>query len=215
MADAATSDVLHAGGFLLSEANGELSRESGTLLSGQNLVAGAIVGKITVAGASASAVSGTGNGAFALDGTTPVLAGAIAGDYKVECIAAATNGGEFAVKDPNNTVIGFYKVGAAAFATQIKFTIADGGTDFVTGDVFTVTVAAGSGKFKAVNSSAVDGSAVAYGILFEAVNASAADKPCVIIRRQAEVDGDLLTLGTSGYSSTVATQLESLGIKQR
>src|SRR5689334_22471340 len=109
MADAATSDVLHAGGFLLSEANGELSRESGTLLSGQNLVAGAIVGKITVAGAGASAVSGTGNGTFSLDGTTPVLAGAIPGDYKVECIAAAANGGEFAVKDPNNVVIGFYK----------------------------------------------------------------------------------------------------------
>lgn len=40
----------HAGGFLISEADGKLSRDNVTLASGQNLVAGTVVGKITSGG---------------------------------------------------------------------------------------------------------------------------------------------------------------------
>ena len=40
----------HPGEFLISEANGDLSRENVTLLSGQNLASGAVLGKITVGG---------------------------------------------------------------------------------------------------------------------------------------------------------------------
>lgn len=39
----------HAGEFLVSEANGDRSRETGTLLSGQNLKAGTVLGR-TAAG---------------------------------------------------------------------------------------------------------------------------------------------------------------------
>lgn len=38
------------GGFLLSEANGYRSRENGTLVMGQKLTAGAVVGRITASG---------------------------------------------------------------------------------------------------------------------------------------------------------------------
>lgn len=37
----------HRGEFLVSEANGTRSRGTGTIISGQNLAAGAVVGKIT------------------------------------------------------------------------------------------------------------------------------------------------------------------------
>ena len=40
----------HDGGFLMSEADGHLSRENVTLVAGQNLAAGAVLGKITASG---------------------------------------------------------------------------------------------------------------------------------------------------------------------
>lgn len=40
----------HRGGFLVSEAEGTRSREEITVLSGENLVAGAVLGQITVGG---------------------------------------------------------------------------------------------------------------------------------------------------------------------
>jgi hypothetical protein len=40
----------HAGEFLVSEANGHLSRETITVLSGQDLAAGAVLGKVTASG---------------------------------------------------------------------------------------------------------------------------------------------------------------------
>lgn len=40
----------HAGGFILSEANGQRSREQITVLSGEVLEAGAVLGKISASG---------------------------------------------------------------------------------------------------------------------------------------------------------------------
>jgi len=40
----------HAGEFLLSEGNGRISRETITLVSGQDLSAGTVIGKITASG---------------------------------------------------------------------------------------------------------------------------------------------------------------------
>ncbi|MFN3624620.1 MAG: phage tail sheath subtilisin-like domain-containing protein [Hyphomicrobium sp.] len=80
-----------------------------------------------------------GNGAMTLD-ATPYGAGIVAGDYRVECVTAAANGGTFNVIDPSGNVVGQATVGVA-YAGPIKFTIADGATDFAVGDGFTVSVA--------------------------------------------------------------------------
>ena len=40
----------HPGEHIVSEANGTLSREQGVLITGQNLVAGAVLGQITASG---------------------------------------------------------------------------------------------------------------------------------------------------------------------
>jgi hypothetical protein len=40
----------HTGGFLISEADGHLSRDNGILVAGQNLQAGTVLGKITTGG---------------------------------------------------------------------------------------------------------------------------------------------------------------------
>jgi head decoration protein D len=113
------TESIHAGEFLITEANGDLSREEITIVSGQNLVAGAVLGKITA-----------------------------------------------------------------------------------------------SGKYKAYDDAAVDGSQAAAGILFDAVDASAADAKGVGILRHAEVDGDMLNWAsqnagqiTNGITDLLALQI--------
>lgn len=44
------NETTHAGDFILSEANGNRSRDNATLISGQDLQAGAVIGKITSGG---------------------------------------------------------------------------------------------------------------------------------------------------------------------
>lgn len=48
---ATLTETTHAGGFILSEANGNRSREKGVLAEGNKLDAGTVVGKVTVGGA--------------------------------------------------------------------------------------------------------------------------------------------------------------------
>ena len=44
------TEGVHAGEFLLAEANGHISRETVVVQSGENLVAGTVLGKITANG---------------------------------------------------------------------------------------------------------------------------------------------------------------------
>lgn len=175
----------HTGEFLVTEANGSLSRETVTVLSGQNLKAGHVLGKVAVGTATGAAVSGnTGNGTI---GTMSAGATAKAGVYTATCIEPAANGGTFTVEDPDGVNVGTAVVGTA-FAGPVNFTIADGATDFVAGDRFTITVAAGSGKYKEYNPANTDGSQTAVAILYAAVDVTAADTEGVVIARHAEVN---------------------------
>lgn len=80
-----------------------------------------------------------GNGVMTL--ATPAYATVVApGDWSVECVTAATDGGSFVVKDPGGAIVGNVDVGVA-YDGPIKFTIADGATDFAVGDKFKVAVA--------------------------------------------------------------------------
>lgn len=62
------TEDLHAGGFIASEANGTRSRETITIVSGQNLKAGAVVGKITASGKYAAYDNAAENGTEAAAG---------------------------------------------------------------------------------------------------------------------------------------------------
>ncbi|MFN7835689.1 MAG: head decoration protein [Burkholderiaceae bacterium] len=179
----------HAGEFIVTEANGSLSRESATVLSGQNLKAGHVLGKVAVGTATGAAVSGnTGNGAI-----SAVSAGATAkaGVYTANLIEPAANGGTFSVEDPDGVNIGTAVVGTP-FAGPVNFTIADGATDFVAGDRFAITVAAGSGKYKEYNPANTDGSQTAVAILYASVDATGGDTEGVVIARHAEVNAEEL-----------------------
>jgi hypothetical protein len=100
---------------------------------------GTRVGVAAAAGtAVAAAYAGnTGNGTM---GAVTVSAGAKAGVYQLVIIEPAANAGRFTVEDPDGIIIGVGTVGVAFSAGGLAFTLADGVTDFVSGDGFTITV---------------------------------------------------------------------------
>lgn len=186
--------------------------ENIVLLAGQNLTRGTLLGKIGVAaGASETHVGNTGNGVMTLDATTPVKPGAKAGVYRVTAIAAAANGGTFRVEDPDGFVLGDVAVGAT-FDDDIKFAIADGATDFVVGDTFLVTVAAGSGKYVKSLAAAADGSQVPDAILAHDCDATSADKETVAYKG-GWFNESRVTYGTGHTAETVREGLRAKGIQ--
>lgn len=197
----------HKGEFIVTETEGTISRETVTLLAGQNLKAGHVLGKVSVGTATAQASSGnTGNGAIS---AVTVGVGAKAGIYTVTCVEPAANAGTFLVEDPDGVTVGTAHVGVA-FTGPINFTLADGSTDFVSGDRFLVTVAAGSGKYKEYNPANADGAQTAVALLLDNVDATAADKEVVIIARHAEVNGAELIWFTGATDLQKATAIAQL-----
>jgi len=132
----------------------------------QTIVRGSVLGKVKY-----GAITVTPDGGNTGDGTVTaaaVLAGTgapIVGDYVLTCISAVTKGGVFKLEDPNGNLVAgslAIEVGSpTAFSVGgITFTITDGAADFVAGDLFTLALAAGSGKYKLLDVAAVDGSGV-------------------------------------------------------
>ena len=202
----------HTAEHLHAEANGTRSREVINIASGQNLSRGAVLGKSSIGAATAAAKAGgnTGNGTIS---AVTRLNGAKVGVYTARFTAATA----FNVEDPNGDVIGSGSTGAA-FSDDVSFTITAGGTPFVAGDGFDITVAAGADTWKAFDPAAVDGSQVPAGILFAAVDASAGAKKGVAHVRDVEVIGSLLVwpVGISGPNKTAAlAALAGLGIIAR
>ncbi len=204
------------GAFLVSEANGLRSRSVITVLSGEELEAGHVVGAVTLgAGTSAADAGNTGNGTM---GAITVGATAQVGDYVLTVLEAASDAGLFQVVAPDNSVVGLGTVAVAFSGGGLSFTLADGATDFAVGDFFVLSVAAGSGKYVEWNVSSTDGSQNAAGVLFEAVDASSADAPGVLIDRDAEINADEITYFTgasAGNKATALASLAALGIKAR
>lgn len=182
-----------------------------TLVSGQNLTRGALLGRTTVGAAVSAAKAGgnTGNGALTLDVTTPVLVGAKSGVYTVRCIAAATNSGTFRVEDPDGNVLGDVAVGAT-FADDIKFAIADGATDFVVGDGFDITVAAVD-KYTLSLAAATDGSQVPAAVLAIDCDASGGDKSTTAFF-SGEFNGAKMTFGTGHTAASVEATFRKAGV---
>lgn len=177
-----------------------------TLLLGQNLTRGALLGKRTVGAVAGAAIAGnTGNGTI-----TGVAAGVSPkpGVYKVICIEPAANAGTFEVIDPEGVFVGKANV-AVAFAGPVAFTINDGAADFISGDGFDVTVAAGDGKALQSVLAANDGSNVPDCILAEDCNATAADAECLVYTTGTFADAALLL----GAGHTIASVREGLRAK--
>lgn len=99
----------------------------------------------TAGAAVGAAVAGnTGNGTITAAPT--VGAGAKVGVYRAVCIEPATDLGKFTVENPDGVTVGVATVGTEFVGGGLTFTIADGDTDFVSGDSFTITVASVPGN---------------------------------------------------------------------
>lgn len=200
--------------WLKFEAEGDYSRSMGVLAAGA-LKSGTVLGQFLSAGATVEKAAGfVGAGTLTVDATDPVLSGAQLGEYRVRCIAEASNSGTFRVTAPDGSVLGDVVVGAT-FANNIKFVIADSGEDFDIGDTFIVTAAEGNGRWGILNPDATDGTEIAAGVLIEDADASEGIADAVILRRQAIVMPEKMIWpdGISSDEKALAlANLESVGI---
>lgn len=204
--------------WLSWEVERNYSRENITILAGSGatrpLTDGMVLGKATKGAATGAAVAGgTGNGTITAAPT--VGAAAKVGVYRLVCIEPATNLGKFTVEDPDGIVIGVATAGTE-FTTHLTFTIADGSTDFVSGDSFTITVAAGSGKWVQLDLSGTTGTEDAAGILVGDFTApDGADIVGAAVVRNARIVAGKLTWpagATTDQKNAGLAQLLALGI---
>jgi len=212
-----TEDLARTAGYIVSEAAGHRSRDQITIASGSGVLkAGAVLSFVDAASGTATAAGGalvgTGDGVLTL-ADPAVGAGVKAGVYKVLCIDPATDGGTFAVEDPDGIIVGSATVGVA-FTGVVKFTIADGATDFTAGSWFPITVTkadpAAVGAYVPF-----DGSRPAAAILYEGVDATSAAGRRTATLRDSEVQTDLLVWATgvtSDQKLAALASLASLGI---
>lgn len=152
-----------------------LQHKTFTLLSGQSLARGAVLGLIALGAATVTPDDvNTGDGVL-----TPAaeIKGALTqvGTYHLVCITEAANGGTFAVFAPDGSRLADAEVAVAYAGDHLNFTISDGANDFDIDDVIDVVIAAGSGKAKQSLTAAVDGSQNPVSILATAADASDAD----------------------------------------
>lgn len=183
----------HAGECIVSEANGTRSRETVTLAASQDLEAGTVLGRLTgTATAVGAAVAGNTAGSGAITAAPTTSAGVKAGVYRLVCIEPGTNAGKFLVSDPDGIVIGVATAATEFSGGGLTFTIADA-TDFASGDAFTITVTIVPGAYTQFNQDGTDGSQIAVGILIYGVTTGQTTAPCVILARDAEVNGAELT----------------------
>lgn len=180
-----------------------------TILAGAGaLVKGTVLGKVTKGTVTITAGTNTGNGAA---GAITRGAKTKVGNYTLRCITAATNGGTFAVFDPDGYRLDDLKVTVAYSNGHFGVTIADGTTDFIVGDTFTVAVPAGSGKFVAYDADNTDGSQVADCILARASDASGASD-----QKAFAIDfGEVRRAELTGIDDAGAAQLEAKNIYMR
>lgn len=139
----------HAGEFLISErlGVGAPSRETITVLSGQDLAAGAVIGRVSKGIGRVSiptvTTSGSSNGTVSKVFAGPEVE---VGTYTLTCTATATNGGTWSLTTPSGkTLPSLVMTAGSGTATNyrsrhLNFTITDGSGDFEEGDVFSFVV---------------------------------------------------------------------------
>ena len=180
-----------------------------TLLSGENIVRGTVLGKVTYGAATPAAYAGNTGGSGTI-GAVTTGAGTKVGVYNLVCIEPGTNAGKFTVEDPDGITVGVATVAVAFSGGGLGFTISDA-TDFVAGDGFTITVAAGSGKYRKAASANTDGSAAPVAIAASDVDATAGDKELVIYTR-GDFNEQALTFGTGVTAVSSRDALKALDL---
>lgn len=162
----------------------------------------------------AAAVAGTNTGNGTSSAVTTTGNAPVNGVYTIEFNDAT----HYVVSTPDGRECGHGTTGVAFAGGGLGFTITAGGTAFVAGDSFQITVGNGSGKFAPLSLTAADGTAIAAGILFATTDVTSADKTAVSFARDGEVNLSELVWPTGSTAAEIAAgvaQLKALGIIAR
>ena len=200
--------------FLVWEEERGKSREKVTILSGENIALAEVLGKITLSCPATGTAGGGNTGARTCDSVTAGPKAKI-GTYTLTCIAEATGAGTFAVADPDGFALASATVGTAYVNDHINFTLTDAGEDSNLGDIYTIEITAGSGKYVEVDPTAVDGSQNAAGVAIANYNALTADTAGVAIVRDAIITSSNLVWpsgATEPQKTAWLAQLADTGI---
>lgn len=179
---------------IISEASNQRSRENVVVTqTGTALASGTLLTKVDAgAGTFAMDAGATGN---PTSGAITIGAAAVPGVYLIEFTAATT----FRVEDPNGVTIGTGVLSAAFSEAGVGFTLTAGATPAVAGDLATITVAAGSGKYIAYTADGAAGPADA--VLYNWLPALTGDAKAVAFVRDAELNrGELTGLDAAGQA---------------
>lgn len=118
----------------------EMNREAITIDTDRALPAGSIL--VRAYSDSVTAHGGnTGNGTLTVDRFGEDV---VEGIYVARCTEVRTDRGIFELRAPNGGVIGEANVGTQFLSSQLVLSIADGSTDFVSGDSFNIEIVGGS-----------------------------------------------------------------------
>lgn len=188
-----------------------------TVLSGATvntvtpLPRGTVLGQQTIGtGATSVAGTNTGTGTFVVDATTPVQANAQVGAYTITILAT----GRALLQDPLARAVREYEFSSGGTVTindQIKGVLTDTSTHFVAGDSFTVTVAAGSGKWVPCVKTALDGSNVPLAILADVCDPSGGDVNAGVYQ-SGEFNQNAITFDSGWTVATLVPFLRDVSI---
>jgi len=191
----ALTEGRHPGEAIMSEGNGDISRENVTVAASQTIKANGLVARKAVAtGIVATAAANAGNaaGSGVLTLADPAVSARVKdGVYNVTCIEPVSGGAKFEVTDPSGRQVGIATEGVA-FDGEIKFTISDA-SDFAAGNGFTVTVEADAEDYQhvAFDPDNNDGSEVPVGMsIYPVATGSGETKAASVISRLATLNGN-------------------------
>jgi hypothetical protein len=203
----------HAAEFLLSEGQGNFSRDSIVIAASQAIVPGSVLGKRAVVAdvvATASAADGNvaSSGIIAM-GSPAVTSKVKDGRYKGIAVTATTVRWE----DPDGKEIGVSTHGSVFSKGGVKFTITAGGSANAAGDEFYIDVAADSADFEfgAHDPSATDGFEIAAAVALYGATTGADERTSIsAVTRLAEVNGKLLSWDADITAAQKADAVQAL-----
>ena len=206
------TETRHSEGFIVSEImGGRLARDQGTLVSGQKVTAGTVLGSVLPTTATATALrTNVGNGTF---GAINVVAPAIPGRWQL-VMEDATH---FAVTDPNGGAVGNGTTGAAFEEGGLSFTLTAGGTAFAQGDAFDIAVVATG--YAVFDPTLDNGQEIATAIALNDTDATAGAVNIGVFTGPGEINASELVWGsnvtTTEQQNQALAQLATRGIKAR
>lgn len=186
------------------------SREVVTVASGQDFALGAVIGKITKSTPTTGTPDDGNTGGGTVGSVTAGLKAKL-GEYGIKCLTyvASPLAATFEVTDPDGNLLPEATLSAYT-SDQINFDIADGSPAITEGDIWTITIADGSGSVKEIDFDAVDGTQDAHGFVIAAYDATAAAVSGVAVVRDATIVAADLVWPTTSPAVSAAQKAAAL-----